>query len=692
MTNPFLLEIGVEEMPAKYIDEAREELRAKLEQWLNDHRLSYGQAHAFSTPRRLSVIIEELAEEQENMVEEARGPALSIAKNNEGDWTKAAIGFARGQGVDVSDLVEKETEQGTYVFAQKEKKGQSTANLLSNAVALLTTLTFPKSMRWGSERLRYVRPIRWIAAMYGEAVIPYEVAGVQSGRQIEGHRFLGNTVVLDHVHDYEQGLLREHVLVDPEVRKEAIRDQLNMLEEEKDWSIEKDEDLLEEVNNLVEYPTVLNGTFDERFLTLPADVLITTMREHQRYFAVRDNEQNILPFFVTVRNGDHRHLENVQKGNEKVLRARLSDAVFFYQEDQRRSLEHFLEKLDHIVEHESIGSLGDKRKRTAGIARKLALRAGFHEQEVSDGTRAAHLLKFDQSSHMVDEFPELQGIMGADYALKLGEKETVASAIKEHYLPRFNGDDLPSSDVSALVSMADKWDTIVTSFAIGLKPTGSQDPYGLRRQAAAIVQMVDHYDFPVSFEEMLSVVIQEVEEAGFSVNVSEVFTDVSDFFSLRLKALLSERGIAYDVINAVLFKPYGRLDTLLERAVFLQDMYDSSEMKEVAEALGRVNNIAKKVDAPNVSAPEPEVFEKDEETKLYHHYEELKEDFSDLLEKKEITKAWEKLVALVPVIHHYFDCIMVMSDNSRLRENRLNQMAHLSMELNRFARFQELVL
>ncbi|QQK75833.1 glycine--tRNA ligase subunit beta [Salicibibacter cibarius] len=691
MTKPFLLEIGVEEMPAQYIDDAREQLRLNMEKWLDDHRLAYHTVHTFSTPRRLAVLIEALAEKQEGIVEEARGPAASIAKDEAGNWTKAALGFARGKGVDPEQLAAKETPQGSYVFATIEKKGKPTAELLPDAVSQATALTFPKSMRWGREQLRYVRPIRWLVAMFGADVVPYEIAGVQSGRESAGHRFLGEPVSLNDAGDYEKELMRVFVLANHESRKAAIKKQLDMLEEEQNWRIGKDEDLLGEVANLVEYPTVLYGTFDETYLRLPDDVLITTMREHQRYFAVYDADGHLLPFFVTVRNGDHRHLENVQKGNEKVLRARLSDAVFFYEEDQARALEQFLEKLDHIVEHEKLGSLGDKRLRTSKIARQMAEKAGLSKQLTDDVARSANLLKFDLSSHMVDEFPELQGVMGADYARKLGEKETVATAIKEQYLPRFNGDALPESTVGAIVSLADKWDTIITSLAIGLKPTGSQDPYGLRRQAQAIVQIANRYEFPVTFESMLELVVHVVQEEGLAVNGSKLLTEAGEFFALRFKALLSDEGISHDVVNAVLFAPYGRLDTLFERAEFLQKRHGSDEMKAVAEALSRVNNIAKKIEGPKMSLPDPEAFEKEEEQELYDRFTALKKELPLLLEEKELASAWEVFVKLTPVIHRYFDAIMVMSDDERLRSNRLRQMHHLSKEIHRFARFQSLV-
>ncbi|AXF54700.1 glycine--tRNA ligase subunit beta [Salicibibacter kimchii] len=691
MTKPFLLEIGVEEMPAQYIDDAREQLRTNMEKWLDDHRLFYHTVRAFSTPRRLAILVEELAEKQEGMVEEARGPATAIAKDEHGNWTKAALGFARGKGIDSAQLVEKETPQGSYVFATIEKKGKATAELLPDAVTLATALPFPKSMRWGREHLRYVRPIRWILAMVGTEVIPYDIAGVQSGRESAGHRFLGRTVTLNHAADYDEELLRAFVLADSESRKTAIKKQMEMLEEEHNWRIGKDEDLLGEVTNLVEYPTVLYGTFDERYLRLPDDVLITTMREHQRYFAVYDAAGHLLPYFITVRNGDHRHLENVQKGNEKVLRARLADAVFFYEEDQARTLEQFLEKLEHIVEHEKLGTLGDKRRRTSKIARQLAEKAALSKPLTDEVTRSASLLKFDLSSHMVDEFPELQGVMGADYALKLGEKEAIATAIKEQYLPRFNGDALPETTVGAIVSMADKWDTIMTSLAIGLKPTGSQDPHGLRRQAQAIVQIANRYEFPVAFEGMLELVVNVVQAEGLSANESELFTEAGEFFALRFKALLTEEGISHDVVNAVLFAPYGRLDTLFERAAFLQKRHDSDEMKAVAEALSRVNNIAKKIDEPEPSLPDPEYFEKEEEQELYHRFTALKKELPLLLEKKDLASTWEAFVHLSPVIHRYFNSIMVMSDDERLRSNRLRQMHHLSEETHRFARFQSLV-
>ncbi|GAK06445.1 glycine--tRNA ligase subunit beta [Geomicrobium sp. JCM 19038] len=690
MGKALVLELGFEEIPAQFVDLAQNTFEANIRTWLKENRLDYDQLQGFSTPRRFGVIVSNLKEEQPDAIEKSRGPAVSIAKDENGEWTKAAIGFAKGKGLDVDDLTVEETEQGTYVYAVKKVSGVKTIDLLKETFPLFLNIPFPKSMRWGSNKTRYVRPIHWLVALYGDAVVDGSVAGIKAGRTTRGHRFLGETIDVLHADEFEEKLLSEYVIVDPTKRQDAIRQQIGLLEEEHNWNVDVEEGLLQEVTNLVEYPTALFGSFSEEFLQLPDEVLITSMREHQRYFAVHSQAGELLPYFITVRNGDHRHLENIRRGNEKVLRARLSDGVFFYKEDQKHSLDTLVSRMDVIVEHEKIGTIKEKSERTKQLVEKLSSAISESGDVSSNAARAAELLKIDLSTNMVDEFPELQGLMGSDYANRLGENEKVATAIREHYLPRFVGDDLPTAVESALVSVSDKLDTITSSFAIGLKPTGSQDPYGLRRQAAAIVNVTRHFKLSFTYEALRDYAIEISNAAAYPSETESLKDDLDEFFKLRLKAALEERGISYDIIEAILVSPFGRIDVLFDKADVLQELHDTKRLKDVTEALSRVNNIAKKQEGP--ADVQVALFEKDEERELYDAYVSLKDALGVKLLNGEVSSSFEELEKLAPVIHRYFEGIMVMSDNDQLKQNRLAQMQVLSLEISRFAQFQALVL
>ncbi len=434
-----LLEIGLEEMPARFLNDSMVQLGEKLTGWLKEKNITHGEVKLFNTPRRLAVFVKDVAEKQDDIKEEAKGPAKKIALDADGNWTKAAIGFSKGQGADVKDLYIKEVKGTEYVFVQKFQAGQETKSLLPELSGLVTSLHFPKNMRWGNEDLRYIRPIKWIVALYGQDVIPFSITNVESGRTTQGHRFLGHEVSIELPSAYEEQLKEQHVIADPNARKQMIQSQLEAMAAENNWSIPVDEDLLDEVNHLVEYPTALYGSFESEFLSIPEEVLVTTMKEHQRYFPVKDKNGELLPHFITVRNGNSHAIENVARGNEKVLRARLSDASFFYKEDQKLNIDANVKKLENIVFHEELGSLADKVRRVTSIAEKLAGRLQADEDTLKHVKRAAEISKFDLVTHMIYEFPELQGIMGEKYARMLGEDEAVAAAVNEHYMPRSAG-------------------------------------------------------------------------------------------------------------------------------------------------------------------------------------------------------------------------------------------------------------
>ncbi|MFB5662096.1 glycine--tRNA ligase subunit beta [Alteribacillus sp. HJP-4] len=689
----YLLEIGLEEMPARFVSEAMNQLKEKTETWLHENRLDFSSVEAFSTPRRLAVRVNELAEKQADKIEEARGPAKKIALDSDGAWTKAALGFAKGQGISTKDLSFKKVKGTEYLFGVKEVKGKRTVEILPGIAALAEGLSFPKNMRWGSYSLRYVRPIHWIVSIFGNEIIPFQITDVRAGNVSEGHRFLGNRIQLENPAEYEKMLLEQYVIADPEKRKSAISRQLENIAEEQNWIVPVNSELLEEVNNLLEYPTALFGSFEEEFLTIPDEVLITSMKEHQRYFPVEGQNGELLPYFITVRNGNHEYLENVQKGNEKVLRARLSDARFFYKEDQKLHPDEAAAKLDQIVFQEELGSIGDKVRRLQALAGKYGTMFELDPNTINKAERAAALSKFDLVTLMVDEFTELQGLMGEKYARLAGESEEVAIAVKEHYMPRFSGDDSPVSPTGAVVGLADKLDTITACFGIGLIPTGSQDPYALRRQAAGAVKILLDHKVTVSLEVLLEETINVLEKAAvLQRSHQELKEEILAFFRLRLKNVMLDRHIRYDIADAVLENTSQTLHVMLKKAEFLQRKTTDPAFKETVESLSRVTNIAKK--AENLAAGnhvDQNLFQAAQEKELYEAYIETSEHVEKALQAGNAEEAYDHLARLGSLIDAYFDHTMVMTDDRRLRENRLAQMHNLSLVIHKYARFSEIV-
>ena len=684
-----LLEIGLEEMPARFITDSINQLASKVEKWLNTNNIGFEEIKLYSTPRRLALLVLNVDEKQEDSEEEAKGPAKKIAIAADGEWSKAATGFTRGQGLSVEDIYFKEINGVEYAHVKKFIKGQDTFELLTELKAIVSGLTFPKNMRWADLELRYVRPIKWLVAMFGNEVIPFEIAGAATGSVTRGHRFLGEgEIMLSEPREYEEALLGQYVVADAQKRKDAIVSQLEKIEDENGWVVPVDEDLLEEVNNLVEYPTALYGRFEEEFLEIPSEVLITSMKEHQRYFPVKSKSGELLPHFITIRNGDHLHIEKVARGNEKVLRARLADAAFFYKEDQRMQIDAALDKLKNVVYHEDIGTIAEKSERVRKLVSLIAERMEFSAEVLKNADRAAQISKFDLVSQMVYEFPELQGIMGEKYALQKGETPEVAAAINEHYMPRNAEDSIPGSPAGALVAIADKLDTIVAFFSLGIIPSGSQDPYALRRQATGIVQTLIEKKWNISLENLVGLSLKLVSEAGIiKRNDEEVYHDLIQFFKLRVKHLLQERGIRYDLIDAVLGGEIGMVSGLIEKADTLQEASRNEGFKESIEALSRVLNIASKKDV--LGDIDPERFESEYEQKLYEKYLELGVKAEDGMDA---ASYYQLLVDLKPEINDYFEHTMVMSDIPEVRDNRLNQMAALAILIMKLAKVNDIVV
>ncbi|MFX3633663.1 MAG: glycine--tRNA ligase subunit beta [Candidatus Pristimantibacillus sp.] len=692
MAKDLLLEIGLEEVPARFVRGAMNQLKDKAVKWLADSRIGHESVEVYGTPRRIAVLIQGVEEKQSDVNEQVKGPARKIALDDQGNWSKAALGFARSQGVEPDQFFFQELAGVEYIYANKSSIGTETASVLSEGLtSLITSMTFPKNMRWGSYELKFIRPIKWILALYGQDIVPIEITGVNSGNVTRGHRFLGGETVISQPSEYKERLREEHVIVDVIEREQLIVAQIEQLAKEQGWEIAIKEDLLEEVLFLVELPNVLYGTFDPAFLNIPKEVLITSMREHQRYFPVFNAEGQLQPYFVTVRNGDRTSIELVAKGNEKVLRARLSDAKFFYEEDQKLAINDALAKLENIVYHVELGSVADKVRRIRATADLLASKLNADADTASAVSRAADICKFDLVTQMVSEFPELQGIMGEDYARKAAESEAVAKAINEHYQPRFAGDRAPATLTGAIVSLADKIDTITGCFSIGIHPTGSQDPYALRRQAAGIVQIILAQGLDLKLTDLLDAALTVHNERGMKRTEEEVRTEMNDFFALRVKNVLSEQTIRYDVIDAVMATGFDDLRLTVENATLIQSLSagnDRNEFKLTVDAFNRVSNLASKATSRTV---DPSLFEEAAETALYEEWQLAHPAVIQAITDNDIAAALAQLSSLKQAINHYFDAVMVMAKDDAVRNNRLATLALIADDIAIIADFSKLV-
>ncbi|WHX47707.1 glycine--tRNA ligase subunit beta [Paenibacillus woosongensis] len=690
MPKDLLFEIGLEEMPARFIRGAMDQLKDRTVKWLDEQLIRHGEVAVYATPRRLAVLVKEVADKQEDVHEEVKGPSRKIALDENGQWSKAALGFARSQGADPEQFTFKELGGTEYVYISKSRTGVETSTIVAGGLLdILHAMNFPKNMRWGNYDFKFVRPIRWIVALLGSEIIDIEITGVKSGNVTRGHRFLGGEIVIGQPADYVEALRGGHVIANVKERQEMIVQQINGLAEEKGWHISVKEDLLEEVLFLVETPTVLYGTFEESFLRIPQEVLITSMREHQRYFPVLNDKGELLPYFVTVRNGNAEHLELIAKGNEKVLRARLSDAKFFYEEDQKLAIKDALSKLESIVFHEELGTVGDKVRRIRRNAEKLAAVLNADAGTTEAVNRTAEICKFDLVTQMVYEFPELQGVMGEDYARKAGEPEGVAKAIFQHYQPRFAGDAVPASEVGSIVSIADKIDTIAGCFSIGIVPTGSQDPYGLRRQAAGIVQIILEHKLLLALPVLFDIALETHEHFHeLKRTKDEILKDLTDFFGLRIKKTLSDH-VRYDVVDAVISAGYDDVVSVVSRGeTLMAAVSGQDDFKTTVESFGRVSNLAAKASALKVRS---DLLNEPAESELYEAWKSVTAAYREALEQRDAKKALELISGLKGSITLFFDNVMVMAEDETVRANRLALLKAIDEDLSMFADFSKLV-
>lgn len=687
MTKDYLFEIGTEEMPAHVVSRSVKQLAERTEKFLKENGLKFKNVKTFSTPRRLTILVEELAEKQDDIDEIKKGPAKKIALDKDKNWTKAAEGFARGQGMSTDDIYFEELKGTEYAYVHVQKEGKKAADILLGMSDIIKAMTFPTKMRWDSHDFEFVRPIHWLVSLFGSDVIPVKILDITAGRKTEGHRFLGDSVVLANTADYEDALKDQFVIVDAKKRKEMIVDQMNQLVKENNWQIKMDQNLLEEVTNLVEYPTVFAGSFDKKYLEMPQEVLITSMKDNQRYFEVYDQDNHLINHFISVRNGNKDYLENVVSGNEKVLVARLDDAQFFYDEDRKYPLSHFVNKLKNVSFHDKIGSMAEKTVRVRIIGDLLAKRWKLDEQTIKDFDRASELYKFDLVTQMVGEFAELQGIMGMHYAKLAGEKDDVAVAIKEHYMPTTSEGELPETTVGSLLSVADKLDTIITFFAVGMIPSSSNDPYALRRYAYGIVRILLKQKWSLPFKEVLPEIVSALDgkTPAKLPKTAEQDEEIAVFIRDRIKQYLQRNNFKYDIIDAVLASSQQDPIQILAAANVLQLHHDDDKFKPVVESLIRIKNILKKAKYKGKNAVNPDLFANESEQELYAGVNALK-DISNL------TDLYDGFVKLQPVIDRYFETNMILDKNEEIKNNRLNQLSAVAELADNLGDLSKLVI
>lgn len=687
MSKTLLLEIGTEEVPAHVMPGILSQLKENAAKTFDALRISYDGIRTLGTPRRTALIVEGLAEQQADLSRENRGPAAGIAFDAEGKPTKAAQGFARGQGIKAEELVVRDG----YVYATVHEAGGRTADLLGETLAgLVNGLSFPNNMHWADLDYKFIRPLRWLVGLYGEDVIDFEVAAVKSGRISRGHRFLSEgDFEIAAADDYEAACDRNFVVVDQNKRCDMIREQIAEVAAANGGKAEINEDLLEEVLYLVEYPTALCGRFDEKYLKLPAEAVITPMRDHQRYFPVM-KDGGLLPLFITIRNGGRDFLDVVQHGNERVLRARLEDAQFFFDEDRKKSLAEHGERLKTVVFQEGLGSIYDKAQRLEALSAFIADELQVSGQDKADALRAAKLAKADLVTGMVTEFTELQGVMGREYALLDGENAAVAQAIDEHYMPRFAGDALPASTAGRIVSLADKLDNIVATFSRGLIPTGSQDPFALRRQALGIVNMLNEAKYHISLSRLVARAMEllGLTEAGVQAKLQ---SEVAEFMKLRLKNVLADAGVRYDVVDAV-FVSIDDIYGVSLRAAAVNEAVkqDKQDMEKTVQAFVRTGNIARK--AEGEAAIEESLLAEQVEKSLYAAYQTAAEQVAEQLAAQDYAAAIVSLSRLAAPIDAFFDGVMVMDKDERIKNNRLGLLKLVDDLICRIADFSKIVM
>ncbi|MFQ5906783.1 MAG: glycine--tRNA ligase subunit beta, partial [bacterium] len=684
-----------EEIPASYLRPAAEQMSRELLKFLDDSLIEHGSARIFYTPRRLAVLCENVASKQKDTVLEASGPATSSAYDKEGKPTKAAVGFARAHGVDVNALETKKTPKGEVIVARKKKKGESTSSLVSEYIPkLLATLTFPRTMTWEPSRFRFARPIRWMVALLGRKVVKFDIAGVKSGNSTQGHRSLSPGFRrIENPESYERILKAKHVVADPQKRRKLIISMVRKAATRKGGTPIDDPLLLEEVSCLVEDPRPIVGNFDRKYLSLPKDVVVTAMREHQKYFSIVGKSGRLLPYFVAIANGKPRTPSRVRKAHQGALMSKLEDASFHWKEDTKRTLEDMAHELKRVVWQENLGSLCDKSRRLVELAKHISLRIDDADSKVAQ--RAAFLCKADLVSNMVrdgKEFAKLQGVMGREYALVSGEDKRVAAAIYEHYLPRYPGDLLPQTAEGAIVSLADRLDSIVGLFIKNKIPTGSEDPYGLRRLANGMIAIIVQGRRHLSLTSLIALdtSLYESQNEGCVADRDALGCSLLDFFTSRMESFLEEKGIRYDIADAVMAPGLDDLYDAAERARALSQFRQSEEFRSLVVGQKRVVNILKGVESE--ARLDESILAEPEEKRLFSLTKEAEQKLQQSIAEHAYQKSLSILLSLKDPIDQFFDAVLVMAEDKVLRANRLALVKYVADNFNTLADFSKILI
>ncbi len=686
-----LLEIGTEEIPAGYINPALKSLSTLILQRMDDARIEHGKVRIFGTPRRLAVEVADVADKQKQLSIEITGPPERVGFDENGAPTLAAKKFAEKLGISVNNLTIKDTKKGRYLCARKTERGLATSTLLKSILPdVILSIPFPKKMKWADLNIEFARPIHSILALLGDKIIPFVLGNVKSGRYVFGHSFMNpGRIRLSKPDEYVEVLRSAHVLVDLEEREKQIVRGINKIAGDQEGRILQDDDLVDIVTNLVEYPAIIAGNFDKAFLGLPPEVLITSMREHQKYFAVIDEKNNLMPFFIAVNNTHVKDMALVARGHERVLRARLEDAQFFYRSDLRKSLDDLAEKLKGVLFQARLGSVYEKVIRVQKLAEFLADAADFSPDVKKDVSRAAFLCKADLVSQIVIEFPKLQGVMGRVYAATAGESDTVASAIEEHYRPAYSGGPLPATDAGAILSIADKIDTICGCFSIDLIPTGTADPYALRRQGIGVIQIMLDKGFSFSLSGVIAKSL-ELSGDGSAPDIKEKKEMIYTFLQSRIANLLFEEGFSKDVTAAVIAVSIDHIPNVWNRVRALEQLKTESGFEQLATVFKRVVNIIKKADHFETKEVDEDLFQDECERVLFSAYNEVKKKVTRSLEKSFFDQAMLYIASLRNPVDAFFDGVLVMAEDVRIRNNRLALLKHIADLFGLFADFSKI--
>ena len=701
--NKVVLEIGTEEIPSVYMSDTLSKLKRNSIKYLEKSRIKFEKIHVYGTPRRLVLFIEGIEDKQTNIMKKVKGPSTSIAFDKQGIPTMAAHKFAQSNQVNIKDLLIEETKKGEYVFAQRQINGEETFALLpAMFFHLINGLGFPKSMHWGRGSFRFIRPIRWILALYNEQIVHFKLEDLHSDRLTYGHRLLcPDSIQINSANEYFAKIKDSDVVIDPVERENIIIEQINSLVEEKNGKEWVNENLLQEVIYLVENPKVLLGEFDHDYLKLPSEVLKSVMIKHQKYFPVYGEGNQLLPYFIVVINGnDEQFFEIIRKGNEKVLKARLEDACFFYQEDQKtnnpdvKPLEKQLEKLKNVIYQKDIGSMYQKVIRLIALGSRIGEILGLDQTSLSTLQKAARLCKSDLTTEMVTEFPELQGIMGREYANLQGEEKRIGTTIFEHYLPRFSNDVLPETLNGSILSIADKIDNITACFFNNMIPDGSQDPYALRRQALGILNIILEKKMNLPLEKLIEFDLEQlVKDSDKEIirknKLSEISLNIVEFILQRYRNLLREKGFHYDIVEAVLMKHPSDVVDALSRIRILENIYHQPKFIRIITSAIRAYNLSKKITEYQIDSA---LLQEEEEKTLFQAYQKINPKVKKAISSHQYKDVFDDLDAMSDYIDQFFDNVLVMDKNEKIKKNRLSLLKAITKMYHSIADLSQIAL